>query len=247
MNTSAVGIALQPIVDLKNRDRPAHYEALLRIFGSARFGSSHVQLIGAAEQEGWIDEVDLVVLCEAVTVLRTVPGVSLAVNLSPRTIDLAAQRVLRLLRDCHDVTNRLILEVTETAPINDIRAVCRFYHAAKDLGTRLALDDYGSDSGFISRELVVELAPDFLKLDRVVTESPRAQNSVLPSALGLAHQVGAEVVAEFIDSQAKVDLVRSCGIRYAQGAMFGMPQPSSEFFADALAAAEGLVSCEVAA
>lgn len=235
MKTSAVGIALQPIVDLRAQQRPAHYEALLRIERSTRFGSSHRDLITAAEQEGWIDEVDLAVMCEAVTILRTFPDASLSVNVSPRTIELAGDRVLKFLAACRDVTNRLTIEITETTPIKDCRATMRFIRSAKEQGCRLALDDYGNDSGFISRDLIIEVRPDYLKLDRIATESDYGQKFILPLALDLAHQIGAEIVAEFIDTQEKVELILECGIRYAQGALFGMPKPSADIFFDATA------------
>lgn len=228
-NTS-VGIALQPIVDLQCCNQHAHYEALLRISGSTRFGSSHVELIGAAEREGWIDEVDLIVLCDAVSLLRAERTATIAVNVSPCTLELAASRVLRFLSTALDVTERLILEITETAPISDLCEVKSFFLAAKDRGCLLALDDFGSDVGYISRELVSVLKPNYLKLDRSVIEHTHGKNIVLPLALDLAHHIDAKIVAEFIDSAEKVEFVRSCGIRYAQGAFFGMPRPSSDVF-----------------
>lgn len=226
MTHTTNGIALQEVIDLQG-GFVSHYEALFRIAGHSKFGSSHVAMIQAAEKEGWVDEIDLTVLLRVVEALRNFP-VRIACNLSPKTVELSTSRVLSVLNDATDVTDRLILEITETAPINDPDEFCSQLLLLKATGCEIALDDYGSDEGYISPELVKKLRPDYLKLDRAVTDSKSGREAFLPRALDLAAHIGAQLVAEFIDTEEKAELIKSCGISYGQGYYFAMPRMLEE-------------------
>lgn len=223
MRGYSLNLALQPIVDLLT-GQIKHYEALMRIQGHAVYGNSHVSMLSAAETAGWIDQVDIGVMGQAINVLRNC-DIDLAVNLSPRTLEVAAEGLLKMLRRGRDVSHRLIIEITESAQIRDLPALCEFVGEARKLGCEIAVDDYGSSTGFFTDEIVAAINPDFLKLDRNVLESESERTSLLARAFLLADAAGAEVIAEFIDTEEKQRFISSLGIRYAQGKLYGLATP----------------------
>lgn len=233
-------IALQPIVDVLDGTH-AYFEALLRISNHPRFGSSHVDLIITAERENWIHEIDLFVLREVMATLAE-NDIQIACNLSPRTIEHSSAAILSILTQEADARARLILEITETTPVRDLQAVCIFSETVKGMGCSVAVDDYGNANGFFYADLVRKIRPALLKLDRSVIGTIHGREVFLPHALDLAARINAEVVAEFIDTPAKAEFVAACGIRFAQGALFGMALPLDEILVLSFADVESVVT-----
>ena len=214
--------AFQPVIDLVNGE-VAYYEALARIRGDAT-DSGHVTLIELAEQCQFIHLLDLTILGQAID--AGVPeGQRIAVNFSAVTIEQHFHEVVahlaRLGAGCQD----LVVEITETAPIRDPRKVAVFIEAARELGCQVALDDFGNGAGHFTPALVQFLRPDFLKLDgSILADAARTgDHGELHDALALARSVNAEVIAEYVDSEEKIELLARIGVRYGQGWVLGRP------------------------
>lgn len=223
MKGYSLTLALQPIIDLLTGS-VKHYEGLVRIKNHQRFGNSHGAMLCEAELEGWIDKVDVSVIGQAINILRH-RNIQLAVNLSPRTLEVAELEIRATLERARDVCGRLIIEITESAEIRDLDAVCRFIAGVREVGCGIAVDDFGSETGYFTDEIVRAIRPNFLKLDRNVFESEAEGTNLIARAAYLANYSNAEMIAEFIDSDAKERLIIALGIRYAQGHLYGIATP----------------------
>ncbi len=148
------------------------------------------------------------------------PPCQLSINLGPQA--LSSPRLPRLLRASQP--GRIIIELTEHMVIHDYPQLrCSVEHI-RELGTQLAIDDTGA--GFASLAHIVNLAPDLIKLDRGLTRgvhSDPARRAVAQSLVSLAHDIGAHVVAEGIETEEELAVVRDLGISYAQGYLLGRP------------------------
>lgn len=227
MNTERLWIALQPIMDLETR-QVSHFEALVRLGGPVVDGMPpHVGMLECAEAEGWIGDVDMRVLEQALAVLERSP-LNVAVNLSPTSVESVGKRFLEVIADHQWLATRLVVEITETAPVRDIGRLCEFLSRLKRLGGRVALDDYGNGQGYITDDLVRAVRPDYLKLDGTVLDDGMRSRRKMAGALMLGAQTGAQIIAEFVDSIEKVEFLELMQIRYAQGAHFGMAKPWSK-------------------
>ncbi|MEA2424292.1 MAG: hypothetical protein QOH13_702, partial [Thermoleophilaceae bacterium] len=152
----------------------------------------------------------------------------LEVNLSGRSMgDAELFEVLEHdLRETGIDASKLVLEITETAAIENMEEARIFAERLAALGCRLALDDFGS--GFGSFYYLKHLPFDYLKIDgdfvRNLLRNPVDQ-AVVRSIVQIADSVGYETIAEFVTDAATLEAVRGYGVNFAQGFHVGMPEP----------------------
>lgn len=217
--------ALQPIVDVKTRS-VSHYEMLARLQGKSGiegFGA----LIKAAERFGFISDIDLVMLAKSFDLAEDL-GTWISVNLSPETIRDKGDEVLFMLRESGTRARSIILEITETAPVQELDGLVNFVAEVRRLGTRLAADDYGDTTGWMTEEVIGAIRPEFIKIDGTVFEQTDGGDGTYARARLLASRIGAQLVGEWVDSEEKYRFLRSRGVEYCQGALFGMPTVRQE-------------------
>lgn len=157
---------------------------------------------------------------------------SLAVNLSGRqlTDEKLAQRLSQQLQKLQLAPGLLELEVTETFLIDDIDASSRLLTDLRELGCHLAMDDFGT--GYSSLAYLAKLPIDKLKLDRSLLleleDSPQCV-SMIRHMIRMAHELALQVVAEGIESDGQVQLLREMQCDYIQGYVFSKPLTASDF------------------
>jgi EAL domain-containing protein (putative c-di-GMP-specific phosphodiesterase class I) len=187
---------------------------------------SAAAFVPVIEQLGFIRLLDRHVLQRAVSEASQHPECSLAFNISGLTAtDHAWLRFLvSLLRDRPEVARQLIVEITETAALHDIQESARFVGTLRELGCRVALDDFGA--GFTSFRYMQALDLDIVKIDgsfvRNLAESPDNQ-IFLRHLVGLADAFGLVTVAECVESARDAAILRQAGVRFLQGYYFGRP------------------------
>ena len=213
------GIALQPIFELGN-PVPSGFEALCR-FTAEPYRSPDLWF-DEASRVGRQVELELSVMDHALEMLGALPEeVYLSVNLSPDTVvrgDLS-ERLRR-----HDLA-RVVLELTEHATVSDYPALLKCLAPLRFDGMLLAVDDAGA--GYSGLQHIVQIRPDIIKLDMTLTRDidrdwPR--RSLATALVHFAAETRAVIVAEGIETQAELDVLRSLGVHRGQGYLLGRPE-----------------------
>jgi diguanylate cyclase (GGDEF)-like protein len=220
-----LALAYQPVVSSVTSDVD-YYECLLRMIGEDGRIVMAGAFIPAIEQLGFIRLIDRYVLETAFAEIAANPGICLGINISGLTATDRAwlRTVTALLRDKPEVAKGLLVEITETEALHDIEESARFVTTLRDLGCRVALDDFGA--GFTSLRHLQALPVDTLKIDgsfvRNLTESPDNQ-VFLRHLVGLAKGLGLQTVAEMVETAEEAALLRREGVGFLQGYYFGAP------------------------
>ncbi|MCW2667341.1 MAG: hypothetical protein JWN57_2303 [Frankiales bacterium] len=151
-----------------------------------------------------------------------------AVNASPSQLARpgVTEDVTRALVESGLRPERLHLEITETALITASAALVRELRELSEMGVRIALDDFGT--GYSSLSLLREFPVDLVKIDRSFIEpvlSDRSAHAIVKAVLSMCHDMGLPTVAEGIESEQQLDLLRTLGCSHGQGYLFGRPKP----------------------
>jgi EAL domain-containing protein (putative c-di-GMP-specific phosphodiesterase class I) len=221
----------QPIVSLGDGS-VSHYEALVRLADEP--GGELVapgRFLPAAERYGLIREIDRMVLSQVTALLggeHGENGVRIAINCSSLSITdggMLAEIEARLALARVD-PSQLVIEVTETAAISDMVRARDFCAGVQALGCAVALDDFGA--GFGSFQYLKHLPFEYLKIDgdfiRGLPDSPNDQ-LVVKALVELARGMGKQTIAEYVEDEATVRLLRDFGVDHAQGFEVGRPHP----------------------
>lgn len=218
----------QPVVALADR-AIHHFEALLRPNASADGTAQITQdFVIFAEAVGLTEELDCAVTDIALAALRAAPSASVAVNVSGLSIQSATflERFLALLASAAPLaeSGRLLVELTETAEIDDMPAAARHIAALRAAGVPVCLDDFGAGAAAFS--YLREFGIDYVKIDGLYVQragvGPRERGFVA-SMVELATSAGAEVVAEMIETEEQARLMQDLGAQFGQGWLFGRP------------------------
>ena len=194
------------------------YEALTRFAD----GTPPDEMIAAAHSVGLGLELEVDCIAAALDASESLsPHIWLSLNASPEVI-LGSRDLAHLLAGRE---RKIVLEVTEHALITDYPAFGRAL-AASGPNVRLAVDDAGA--GFASLRHVVELRPQFLKVDISLVRHADADMTRQAMIAGLRHfaeRAGCVVIAEGIEERAELNILRELGISLGQGYLLGRPQP----------------------
>jgi diguanylate cyclase (GGDEF)-like protein len=152
----------------------------------------------------------------------------LAVNLSAPDIldpDLGDE-ILRLLREQRVDASALVLEITESAVMQDPQAAARNMQLLRIAGLRFSIDDFGTGHSSLSQ---LSLLPvDELKIDRsFISQASTGSVTIVTSTIELGHSMGLKVVAEGVEDAQAWNLLRRLGCDYAQGYLISPPMPAA--------------------
>ena len=215
-----LAMVFQPIVELRS-GRVRGVEALARFMTRPR--RSPETWFAEAASHGLLAQLELAAATRAFEHLDRIPeGVYLSVNFSPETI--CDPRIAPLLQT--GPADRVVVELTERSPIAEHDEARACLDDIRALGVRLAIDDVGS--GFSGLGQVVDLSPDLIKLDRSLVaslDSDDTKRALVARLTSFAVEVGMEVVAEGIETEAELDTLRSLGVETGQGFLLGRPGP----------------------
>jgi EAL domain-containing protein (putative c-di-GMP-specific phosphodiesterase class I) len=223
----------QPIVSLQSGEI-SHYEALVRLADEP--GGPLVApaaFLPAAERHGLVGAIDRLVVERAAALLgRELAGggVRVAVNLSGLSVTDGGMlsHIERSLARHEVDPSRLVVEITETAAISDMRRARSFCEGLQALGGAVALDDFGV--GFGSFYYAKRLPFDYLKIDGdFVRELPSCDRDrlVVKAIVDFARGMGGQTIAEFVGDGLAMELLGALGVDYAQGFHIGRPRPLS--------------------
>ncbi|WP_435668450.1 EAL domain-containing protein [Maritalea sp.] len=128
--------------------------------------------------------------------------------------------------------SQLVFEITERQPLSDIAGVNAIIHALRDLGAKVALDDAGT--GHSNLAYIQKLGIDIVKIDRVFVELIKHRNQPVPvvdALIGMAFELGTEIIAEGVETEEQALYLRKKGIRQAQGFLFAPALPIDAYLA----------------
>jgi diguanylate cyclase (GGDEF)-like protein/PAS domain S-box-containing protein len=226
-----LALHLQPVVDLHTLGWDG-FEALVR-WPVGEELRSPAQFIPLAEETGLIVPMGTWVLAEGLLQLTRWPDdrAGIAVNVSALQLaeDDFTQTVTDALAAAGLAPNRLTLEITEQAAVQDLGRTASRLAPLRELGVHVAVDDFGT--GFSSMQYLTRLPVDILKIDRrfVSGLGVAPEDEVLVrSMIGLAEDLGLGVIAEGVETQRQADQLRAFGCRLAQGFLFSQPRPLAE-------------------
>jgi diguanylate cyclase (GGDEF)-like protein len=222
-----LGLVAQPVIDLHTQSVDCH-ELLLRVPDRDGVLRPPLPFVLACEAMGTIAAVDRWVIGRAVELSNVRSDLRLSVNLSARTLASgdAVDAIIRLVASRSRHPANLVLELTQSTPIIDVPAVrCRLVQL-RNLGCRLALDDFGN--GYTTLLGLRHLPFDLMKLDGGHVErcaSDEKDRAVVASAVVLAHGLGMRVVAEHVHDDRTLATVRELGVDLVQGFHLGRGEP----------------------
>ena len=219
-------LLLQPVVSLADRT-VQHYEALLRLPAAPGARATTTQeFVAFAEAANLSEELDAAVIEEALAQLHDAPGASVAVNLSGLSLQSVGfrERLLASVTRSSVRRGRLLVELTETAEIENIAAATGTLAALREAGVPVCLDDFGA--GAAGFRYLRDFPVDFIKIDgtylRAAMNGPR-ERAMLASMTALAHDVRAKVAVEMIETPEHEKLCRTIGADLGQGWLYGRP------------------------
>lgn len=222
-------LEFQPIYALDSGE-VNHYECLIRMRGEAGVLYHPKEFIPVAEAMGLIHQIDFWVVDRAFDLLRGMPeDISFAINLSGNVFldENLYQLVAEKLKQTAIDPSRVVFEITETSAISNYEQTKRMVVNLRALGCRFALDDFGA--GFNSYSYLKHFPVDILKIDGgFITDldNDPVDQLLVKSMIDIAHSLGKKTVAEFVERQSTLDLLRSYGVDFVQGYLVGKPQPN---------------------
>ena len=220
----------QPILDMETRSIRAA-EALVRWRHPVEGLVPPARFIPAAEHTGFILPLSEWIIRKACQDAVGWPfDMQLAVNVSAiqfkrgKLFDVVLQALLRSGLS----PQRLQIEVTETALLENKSEQLRTFRQLKNMGVALVLDDFGT--GYSSASYVTDFPFDKIKIDKSFVQGLHKREcvAVIASAVALAKGLGITITAEGIETESQFRTLHSMGIDFAQGFLLGLPVPAGQ-------------------
>ncbi|WP_298445684.1 EAL domain-containing protein [Ferrimicrobium sp.] len=224
MRAEALTMVAQPVMSLENSRQIVEVEALARFHTTPARAPDY--WFGEAASVGLGVALELFAIRRGLEFLARLPdSISLAINAGPATFVSAE---LSGLLDTVDAT-RVIVELTEHTDIVDTPQLQEACENLRALGCRIAIDDTGT--GFASLAVVLQVAPDIIKLDRELTrgiDTHPVRRALASALVTFGNEIGAEVIAEGIETIEQLNTLVDVGVRYGQGFYLAKPAPLEE-------------------
>ena len=219
-------VRYEPIVEIET-GKAIGFEALTRGPEDGTLQSPE-RLFSQAQDVGLLFELDCLCRRLAFANASCLPRASkLFLNLLPAAVgdpSLRGEGLRANLEKYELDPGDLVLEISERESIENFAIFRELRDTYREFGVQIAIDDAGA--GYSSLEAIMEIAPDYMKADMVLvrgidTDPPRRE--VLSGLRGVAERIGAEVIAEGIETEEELRVVKELGIRFGQGYIFGAP------------------------
>lgn len=231
-------LVAQPIHDLEPQafKRPfSHYEVLIRLYDEHNQPISPDEFIPAAEYYSMMPRLDRWVVRRLLQSLRDVtqkvPRPVFAVNLSGQSLDEPdfLQFVLDEIRQAEISPAMLCFEITERVAIHNLELARKFIGTLKGLGCSFSLDDFGT--GVSSFGYLKSLPVDYLKIDGSFIKdiaTDEVAEAMVRSVNQVGHLMGLKVIAEYVENEQIIGILRDIGVDYGQGYGISKPLPLAE-------------------
>ena len=222
-------LACQPIVATHSEEIES-YEVLIRMLDEQNGLIMPGAFLPSAERFGLAVEIDKWVIVNAIETLAEqrshLPSLRYSLNLSGQTLSdtSVCDLIHETLRRCDLDPAALTFEVTETVAIADMSVAEIFLSRLRQIGCKTSLDDFGS--GMSSFAYLRDLPVDYVKIDGRFVKSMATNpvdQAIVKAMNDIAHALGKQTIAEFVENDATMKLLQAYGVDYAQGYYLGRP------------------------
>lgn len=234
LGRGSFAMVYQPIVQ-DHTLPPYGYEALLRGPAQSPMGSPQRLF----HDSGFIPEdlllrLDLACFGAAVrSGSRLAESAFLFINVHGRTLQGMARKdhlIYKLIESLHIPPSKVVLEVSESTPVKDIRELAGYLASLRGQGLRIALDDVGTEFPWLQHLLWLE--PDFVKLDRQFIsgiDREEKKQKLVGELTGMVRRLGAKMVAGGVETAEELQTLKSMGVPLVQGYYLGRPLPAESY------------------
>ncbi len=224
-------LAFQPVINLQ--DGSIHHNEVLSRFNENMGDKTPLEVIRFAEDVGIIEEFDIALCNKAIHYIRQMKKlgtpVSLAVNLSGKTLDSGrfVEPLMKTLLGAKDISHSLLLELTETAGVENFEKVEAILNDLKAANFKVCLDDFGA--GAAGYQYLRAFNVDFVKIDGAYVQdmnAPGYRPTFLLSIIKLCNDLGIKTIGEHVENRFQADFLKTLGVNFGQGFHFGKPDYS---------------------
>lgn len=224
-------LVYQPILDMKT-NTVSHYECLVRLMQADGTMLMPADFVFRAEDLGLISKIDRIVLTKAVKqhieFNRQGKKFKLSVNVSKRSFDDPAifEYFKELFSDPEVEQERIIFEITDTASISNYQSTNFLIDKIRALGCVLALNDFGVE--YPSLHYLKNAPVDYVKIDGSLIrqiDKNKDDKKFVKTLIELAQAFGKKTVAEYVENEDILTILKEYGVDFAQGYFIGKPKP----------------------
>ncbi len=179
-----------------------------------------------AKKGKYYSQITDIVLENSFSMLRKIDK-TISINLSVLDIEKRITRIkiYKLLDDYSDSLDRVIFELLEDEDVKDFKLIRTFIAKVKNMGVKIAIDDFGS--GYSNFERLLDYQPDILKIDGSLVKNIATDKyslNVVETIIGFAKKQNIEIIAEFVENEDIFNILNELGVDYSQGYYFGKPE-----------------------
>jgi diguanylate cyclase (GGDEF)-like protein len=216
----------QPILDLKT-NKIVKYEILARAVYDGKVYSPY-NFIGLAEKLGLIDSVTRIMINKSFDFLKD-KDISFSINITKRDLldESFCDFFIEKLNLYHINPSRITLEVLENITVGIHQSkILNNLTKLKDIGCKIAIDDFGIENSNFSR--LVDFKFDFIKLDAIFIKNifvNKNDQTVVSAIVSMAKALGIQTIAEYVESEDILNVLKDKGVDMVQGYLIGEPKP----------------------
>lgn len=210
-----------------------HYEVLIRMFDDDGKTIPPNSFIPAAERFNVMSSIDSWVIKNTLDIMQSEKYLELnfSINLSGQSLSdlIFMHNCISQIQDSHVSPKRICFEITETAMIANLNSAIHSISILRELGCTVALDDFGS--GLSSFSYLKNLPVDYLKIDGSLIkdmENDAVNVTMVKSIIHIGHSMGLETIAEYVENDNILEILRELKIDYVQGYGVAKPVPLEE-------------------
>ncbi len=229
LDSNQVVSYFQPIVDNATNSVVKH-ESLVRLIDQSGKAISPFFFLDTAKKGRYYTQITKKVLQNSFEALKKIDK-EISINLSALDIENMEinSYILELLEQHKEDASRLVFEFLEDESVKNIDTIIMFIKKVKSYGVKIAIDDFGS--GYSNYERLLEYQPDILKIDGSLIKNIHKDEysySIVKSIVTFAREQNFETVAEFVENEKILEILKELGIDYSQGYYFSEPKPIEE-------------------
>jgi PAS domain S-box-containing protein len=215
----------QPIIENKTQ-KITRYESLVRLVNESGDILFPGEFLDIARKGKYYYQITQIVLQNSFKALEN-NDINIAINLSLKDIysNSIRKTINALLKEYAEYADRITFELLEDANVKNFKTIVHFIDQIKEMGVKIAIDDFGS--GYSNYERLLSYRPDILKIDGSLIKNldkNKYSRSIVKTIVSFAKDQNILTTAEFVENEKIFNIVKELGIDYSQGYLFGKSQ-----------------------